>query len=68
MKMKMKHPGVGKKKDKQSKLSEQEFLSRKVATNKILEQRYPYVRVEGNWSSPSSVKIVNAHFKVGYPN
>ena len=67
MKMKKK-PGAGanKKKDKKLKKSnkEQEPANNKKVVSKTAEQRYPFIRVEGVWSLPSSVKIVNAHVKV----
>lgn len=45
-------------KDKKLKTTDQE------KRNKLVEQRFPYVHIEGTWNSPNIVKIVNGHAKV----
>jgi hypothetical protein len=46
-------------KDKKLKSTDQELKK-----NKTVEQRCPYIHVEGSWNVPNVVKIVNGHVKV----
>lgn len=46
-------------KDKKLKSSDQELKK-----NKTIEQRCPYIHIEGSWNLPNVVKIVNGHIKV----
>lgn len=45
-------------KDKKLKSSDQELKK-----NKTIEQRCPYIHIEGSWNLPNVVKIVNGHIK-----
>ena len=46
-------------KDKKLKSTDQELKK-----NKTIEQRCPYIHIEGSWNLPNVVKIVNGHVKV----
>ena len=56
---KIKQTLSSKKKDKKLKSAENE-----PKRNRVLEQRFPYIHIEGAWNSPTIVKIVNGHIKV----
>lgn len=56
---KIKQSISNKAKDKKLKSHEQEHKK-----HKTLEQRFPYIHIEGAWNMPSVVKIVNGHAKV----
>ena len=56
---KIKQTLSSKKKDKKSK-----SIDNEPKRNKVFEQRFPYIHVEGTWTSPSVVKIINGHVKV----
>jgi len=55
---KIKQTLSSKKKDKKSK-----SIDNEPKRNKVFEQRFPYIHVEGTWTSPSVVKIINGHVK-----